>query len=61
MLIIMLFSKKIETNLRAPKFKVNNRIRITKCKNTFSKGYAENQSREIFIVDSVLTTNPWTY
>ena len=27
----------------------------------FNKGYAENQSREIVIIDSVLKTNPWTY
>ena len=27
----------------------------------FSKGYTENWSREIFIIDSVLKSNPWTY
>ena len=26
----------------------------------FSKGYTENWSREMFIIDSVLKTNPWT-
>ena len=36
-------------------------VRITRYKNIFSKGYAENWSREIFIIDSVLKTNPWTY
>ena len=25
------------------------------------KGYTENWSREIFIIDSVLKANPWTY
>ena len=30
-------------------------------KNIFSKGYTENWSREIFIIDSVLKTNPWNY
>ena len=54
-------TEKIETNPKAPKFKVNDRVRITKYKNIFSKGYAENWSREIFIIDSVLKTNPWTY
>ena len=44
---------------KAPKFKVNDRVRITKCKNVFSKGYTENWSREIFIIDTVLQTNPW--
>ena len=32
-----------------------------KYKNIFSKGYTKNWSREIFIIDSVLKTNPWTY
>ena len=48
------FTEKTETNAKAPKFKINNRVRITKYKNMFSKGYTENWSREIFIVDSVL-------
>ena len=36
-------------------------MRIFKYNNIFSKGYTENWSRETFIVDSVLKTNPWTY
>ena len=35
-------TKKLETNLKASKFKVNNRVRITKHKNIFSTGYTEN-------------------
>ena len=31
-------AEKIESNPKAPKFKVNDRVRITKCKNIFSKG-----------------------
>ena len=53
-------TEKIETNPKAPKFK--DRVRITKYKNIFSsKGYSQNWSREMFIIDSVLKTNPWTY
>ena len=52
---------KIKTNHKAPKFKVNDRVRTTKYKNIFSKGYTENWSIEIFIIDSVLKTSPWTY
>ena len=33
---------KIKTNSKARKFKVNDRVRITKYKNIFSKGYTEN-------------------
>ena len=54
-------NENIETNLKAPKFKVNDRVRMTKYAIIFSKGYTENWSREIFIIDSVLKTNPWTY
>ena len=54
-------TENIETNHKAPKFKVNDRVRITKCKNILSKGYTENRSREIIIIDSVLKTNTCTY
>ena len=54
-------TEKAETNHKAPKFKVNDRVRITKYKNIFSKSYNENGSREIFINDSVLKTTSWTY
>ena len=54
-------TEKIGTNSKAPKFEVNDRVRIIKYKNTFSKGYTENWSREIFIINSVLKINPWTY
>ena len=45
------------TNPKTPKFKVNDRVRITKYKNIFSKCDDENWSREKFIIDSVLKTN----
>ena len=54
-------TEKIETNPKAPKFKVNHRVTITKYKNIFGKGYTDNRSRKIFIIDSVLKANPWTY
>ena len=40
MLTILLWIKKIEANIKAPKF--NDRVVITKYKNIFSKGYTEN-------------------
>ena len=54
-------TENIETNLRSPKFKVGDRVRITKYKNIFSKGYTENWSKEIYVIDSMLKTNPWPY
>ena len=53
-------TEKYETNLKAPKLKVNDRVRITKYKKIFNEDYTKNWSREIFIIDSVLKTNPWT-
>ena len=37
-------TEKIERNLQAPKFKVNDRVRITKYKNIFGKYYIQNWS-----------------
>ena len=50
-----------ESSYKAPKFKIGGRVRITKYKNIFSKGYTEDWSREIFIADSVLKADPWAY
>ena len=54
-------TEKIDTNPKAPKFKVNDIVRITRNENIFRKGYAENWLRELFIIDSVLKANPRTY
>ena len=54
-------TEKIETNSKAPRFKMNERVRITKYKNIFSESYTENWSREIFIIDSILKCYPWAY
>ena len=54
-------TEKIETNPKAPKYKVNYRVRVTKYKNIFRKGYTENWSRKVFTIDFGLKTNLWTY
>ena len=43
------------------KFKVGDRVRISRYKNIFAKGYAPNCSSEIFIVDKINDTVPYTY
>ena len=53
--------EKIETNPKSPKYKVNYRVRVTKYKNIFRKGYTENWSRKVFTIDFGLKTNLWTY
>ena len=48
-------------NPKVSKFKVGNRVRITKYKNIFSKSLTQNWFKKIFVIDSVLKTNPWAY
>ena len=52
-------SKKI--NYKDPKFKVGDRVRISKYKNIFAKGYMPNWSEEVFVIKKVKNTVPWTY
>ena len=45
-----------------PKFKVGDRVRISKYKRkTFDKGYTPNWTEEIFTVDKIQYSNPITY
>ena len=53
--------EEIESNKKAPKFTVCNRVKISKYKNIFSKDHTENWSREILFISSVFNANPWTY
>ena len=56
------FTKYIEeSNIKNPKFKIGDHVKISKYKNIFSKGYNPNWSEEIFIVNRVKNTVPWTY
>ena len=50
-----------EHNEKDSRFKVGDRVRIYKFKSTFAKGYTTNWSNEIFIVDKVNDTVPYTY
>ena len=50
-----------EHNEKYSKFKVGDRVRISKFKNIFAKGYTPNWSREIFIVNKINDTVPYTY
>ena len=54
-------NEKIETNTKASKFKVNDKVIITKHKNIFNKDYTENWSRKMFMIDSLLKANHLTY
>ena len=50
-----------EHNEKDSRFKVGDRVRISKFKNTFAKGYTPNWSTEIFIINKINDTVPYTY
>ena len=50
-----------ETNDQDPKFKVGDRVRISKCQNIFAKGYTPSLCKEVFVIKKVKNTVPWTY
>ena len=48
--------EELESSFKASKFIVDDRVRITKYKNIFTKDYTEKWSKELFVIDSVLKT-----
>ena len=53
------FNKKV--NDKDSKFKVDDHVRISKYKNIFAKGYTPNWSEEVFVINEVQSTVPWTH
>ena len=49
------------SNKKNPKFKVGDHVRISKYENIFAKGYTENWSEEVFVINKIKNTVPWTY
>ena len=60
LVILMLNTMKISIK-KNPKFKVGDRVRISKYKNIFAKAYAPVWSEEVFVVSKIKNTVPWTY
>ena len=50
-----------EHNEKDSRFKIGDRVRISKFKNIFAKGYTPDWSREIFVVNEINDTVPYTY
>ena len=50
-----------DSNENKPKFKVGDHVRISKYKNIFAKEYIPNWSEEVFIINKIKNTVPWTY
>ena len=54
-------SVKLHSNKNNPKFEVGDNVRISKYKNFFAKGYTLNWSEEVFVINKIKNTAPWTY
>ena len=50
-----------EINYKDPKFKAGDYVRISKYKNIFAEEYMPNWSEEVFVIDKIKNTVPWTY
>ena len=50
-----------EHNEESAKYNIGDRVRISKFKNIFAKGYTPNWSRERFIINKINDTVPYTY
>ena len=52
----------METSKQKPKFKIGDKVRISKYKRkTLDKGYTPNSTEEVFIIDKIQYTKPITY
>ena len=50
-----------DSDEKDPKFKDDDRVRISKYKNIFAKEYAANWSEEVFVISKIKSRVPWTY
>ena len=50
-----------EVSDKNPNFKVGDNVRISKCRNIFTKDYTPNWSEEVFVIKKIRNTVPWTY
>ena len=50
-----------ESDVKDPKFKVGDHVRISKYKNIFAKGYTPNWREEIFVIKEIKNILPGTY
>ena len=50
----------VDFNEKDSKFRFGDRVRISKYKNIFAKGYTQNWSEEVFVLSKIKNTVPWT-
>ena len=51
----------VDSNGKDLKFQVGDHVRISKYKNIFVKEYTPNWSEEVFVIEKIKNTVPWTY
>ena len=51
----------VESIDKGPKLKKSDHFRISKYKNIFAEGYAPNWSEDVFVINKIKNTVPWTY
>ena len=57
-----LYSDEIYKQVKEPKFRIGDKVRISKYKRKlFDKGFTPNWTEEIFVIDGILHTKPITY
>ena len=57
-----LYSGEIYKQVKKPKFRISDRVRISKYKRKlFDKGFTPNWTEEIFVINEILNTKPVTY
>ena len=56
-----LYLKKVQKRFKEAKYKVGDKVRISKKKNIFEKGFTINWSDKIYTVTEILKTLPPTY
>ena len=50
-----------ENDKENPKFEVDDHVKTSKHKSIFAKDYVPNWSKEVFVIEKVKNTVPWTY
>ena len=57
-----LYPDEIYKRIKTPKFRIGDRVRISKFKRKlFDKGFTPNWTEEVFVIDEILNTKPVTY
>ena len=55
------YKKEGNNNLLNIKYKIGDKVRVSKFKKTFEKGYTPNFTIEIFFIDKIIPTQPVSY